>query len=95
MAGYGGNQHFKPFCGNGNPDGMAEEAGNRRAARFELRVRAEDLVKGRPDADELMYIFDEREAIASFDGGLDDQAAAQMAYEAFLRELAECATHRR
>ena len=42
-----------------------------------------------------MYIFDEREAIASFDGGLDDQAAAQMAYEEFLRELAECAARQR
>jgi len=57
--------------------------------RFELRAKAEALVKGRRDAEELLHIFDEREAIAFVDGGLDDKAAGQVAYEHVQRELLE------
>lgn len=37
--------------------------------------------------EDLQHLFDEREAIASVDGGLDDQSAGQMAYETLKNHL--------
>jgi hypothetical protein len=53
--------------------------------------QAEALVAGRPDEDreDLLHVFDEREAIAAIDGGLDDEAAGQLAYQQVLSRLGD------
>lgn len=59
--------------------------------RRRWRVQAEALVGAVTDDDlrhDLLETFDEREAIASVDGGLDDEAAGRLAYEVVLQELA-------
>ena len=61
--------------------------------RCRWREQAVVLVAGRPDGDheELLHVFDEREAIASFDGGQEADRAGELAYETLkdhLRELA-------
>lgn len=43
---------------------------------------ADDAVR-----DDLRHIFDEREAIASIDGGLDDDHSGQIAYETIVARL--------
>ena len=39
--------------------------------------------------EDLLHLFDEREAIASVDGGLDDHHAGQLAYETLVAHLKE------
>jgi hypothetical protein len=55
------------------------------------RAMAEKLIKDRPELDEeeLLHIFDEREAVASLDGGLDDHSAGRTAYETLQNHLKE------
>ena len=59
--------------------------------RRRWREQAEALIAGRPDEDRegLLHLFDEREAIASIDGGLDDHQAGQLAYETLKNHLRE------
>jgi len=70
----GGNGHW-------GPSGPLE--------RLELRAQAEALVKEHPDADDLLFMFDEREAIAVIDGQLDAQTAGQMAFEHLQQKVTE------
>jgi len=55
------------------------------------REQAEALVAGHPDEDreDLLHLFEEREAIASVDGGQDDYRAGRLAYEALNHRLRE------
>jgi hypothetical protein len=57
--------------------------------RRRWREQAEALVAGYvgEDREDLLHLFDEREAIASIDGGLDDHHAGQMAYETLRSHL--------
>ena len=58
--------------------------------RRRWRVQAEAVigkVEGRDLRQDLLDVFDEREAIASVDGGMGDDAAGQLAYETLLQEL--------
>lgn len=50
--------------------------------RRRWRSQAEALIASRSadDHEDLLHVFDEREAIASVDGGLDDDYAGQLAY---------------
>jgi hypothetical protein len=59
--------------------------------RRRWREQAEVLVAMHPDEDreDLLHVFDEREAIAALDGGLSDQDAGDLAYQtlrAWMRE---------
>lgn|GEM_PF-914990 len=83
------NKAEAPIGGIGESDTIGE---SNLSEPSELRGQAEALVKGRSDADDLLYIFDEREAIASIDGQLDPQAAGQMAYKHLQREVQENTT---
>ena len=58
--------------------------------RRRWRVQAEAVIGKVEDQDlrqDLLDVFDEREAIVSVDGGMDDDAAGQLAYETLLQEL--------
>jgi len=59
--------------------------------RRRWREQAEALIAGRPDGDrqDLLHLFDEREAIASIDGWQDDHHAGQLAYESLKNHLRE------
>lgn len=59
--------------------------------RLRWRSQAEALVVNVPahDREDLLDMFDEREAIASVDGELDDHHAGQVAYKALLTHLRE------
>jgi len=59
------------------------------APRRRWREQAEALIAGHPDDDreDLLHLFDEREAISSVDGGQDDHHAGQLAYQQVLSEL--------
>jgi len=59
--------------------------------RRRWREQAEALIAGRTDEDreDLLHLFDEREAIASADGGLDDHHAGQLAYDTLRSHLRE------
>ena len=68
----------------------AELAGLLADPRRRWREQAEALVAMNPDEDreDLLHLFDEREAIAALDGGLGDQDAGRLAYQA-LRAVTE------
>ena len=59
--------------------------------RRRWREQAEALIVGYPDKDHenLLHVFDEREAIASIDGGQDDHHGGQLAYETLCNHLRE------
>jgi hypothetical protein len=59
--------------------------------RRRWREQAEALIAGYPEDDraDLLHLFDEREAIASIDGGQDDQYAGQLAYETLKNHIQE------
>ena len=59
--------------------------------RRRWREQAEALIARYTDEDheDLLHLFDEREAIASIDGGQDDHHAGQLAYEALKDHLRE------
>jgi hypothetical protein len=62
------------------------------APRRRWRTQAEALVRdvALPEqCDDLLEMFDEREAIAAIDGGLDDQAAGHLAYVTLTEALQE------
>ncbi len=63
--------------------------------RRRWREQAEALIAGCPDEDreDILHTFDEREAIAAVDGGLDDEAAGQLAYQQVLSELGHALIH--
>jgi hypothetical protein len=73
------------------PDWLKEVMRQIRAELAELladprrrwREQAEALVAMHPDEDreDLLHLFDEREAIAALDGGLSDQDAGRLAYQ--------------
>jgi len=58
--------------------------------RCRWRQQAEALIVGHPDDDreDLLHLFDEREAIASIDGNLDDDDAGRLAYGELASRLA-------
>jgi len=59
--------------------------------RYRWRTQAEVIFDQIEDVDlrqDLVDVFEEREAIASVDGHLDDDAAGQTAYEHLVTELA-------
>ena len=59
--------------------------------RRRWRRQAQALIAGRPaqDREDLLHLFDEREAIVSVDAELDDQQAGQTAYATLSACLAE------
>jgi hypothetical protein len=60
--------------------------------RRRWRAQAEAVIRkveGQDLRQDLLDVFDEREAIASVDGGMDDDAAGQLAYETLVQELAK------
>jgi hypothetical protein len=67
---------------------LAEPRRRWREQAGRLLARAGDT----SDREDLQHIFDEREAIASADGGQDDHHAGQLAYETLKNHLREEAT---
>jgi hypothetical protein len=61
------------------------------APRCRWRQQAEALIAGHPDdeCEDLLHLFDEREAIASVDGGQDDHHSGQLAYVTLKNHLRE------
>ena len=59
--------------------------------RRRWRQQADVLIAGRASEqhEDLVHVFDEREAIASVDGGLNDHDAGQRAYETLCNHLRE------
>lgn len=59
--------------------------------RRRWRAQAEALITSRPPArhEDLLHIFDEREAIASVDGGLTDHEAGGLAYEELVGRISD------
>ena len=59
--------------------------------RQRWRSQADVLVADVPadDREDLLHLFDEREAIASVDGGLDDHDAGRLAYDTLCDHLRE------
>ena len=57
--------------------------------RRRWRAQAQELIRNAPanDHEDMLDLFDEREAIACVDGELDDHHAGQVAYRALLKNL--------
>ena len=64
--------------------------------RRRWREQAEALIAMHPhgDRDDLLHVFDEREAIAALDGGLNDQDAGRLAYQTLQSWMKERETWR-